>query len=70
MIMSNFLRVGPLISNTMATTSDVDAHGAPDESDARSGDNVGMNHPTVVPENFDLETTDCPRCGRPLADHE
>ncbi|WP_168192901.1 MULTISPECIES: hypothetical protein [Halostella] len=54
----------------MATTSDVDAHGAPDESDARSGDNVGMNHPTVVPENFDLETTDCPRCGRPLADHE
>lgn len=69
MIMSNLLRVGTLRSIAMATTSNVDARGTPDESDGRSADDVGMNHPTVVPENFDLETTDCPRCGRPLADH-
>jgi len=54
----------------MATTSDVDTPAVPDEDQCRKDREVGMNHTTVVPRNFDREATDCPRCGRPLADHE
>jgi len=61
--------MGALLSTAMATTDDVDAHGTPDDTDGRSAESVGMNHTTVVPQNFDPETTDCPHCGRPLADH-
>ncbi|WP_161973145.1 hypothetical protein [Halostella litorea] len=54
----------------MATTSDPDAPAVTDETECRTGGAVGMNHTTVVPRNFDRETTDCPRCGRPLGEHE
>jgi hypothetical protein len=30
---------------------------------------VGIDHPTVVPENLDPESTRCPACGRPLGAH-
>lgn len=30
---------------------------------------AGMNHLTVVPENFDREEATCPSCGRPLSAH-
>jgi len=30
---------------------------------------VGVDHPTVVPANFDPESTTCPECGRPLSEH-
>ena len=40
-----------------------------DVSDANER-NAGIDHTTVVPENFDPETTSCPRCGKLLADHE
>ncbi|WP_162991530.1 hypothetical protein [Halostella salina] len=52
----------------MATTSDPDPTVGPGD-ECRTDETVGMNHTTVVPRNFDRETTDCPRCGRPLADH-
>ena len=30
---------------------------------------VGLDHPTVVPANFDREERTCPDCGRPIEDH-
>jgi uncharacterized protein with PIN domain len=30
---------------------------------------VGVDHPTVVPENFDPDQKRCPDCGRPLSEH-
>ena len=56
------MRVGVQGSHTMATSN-------ADVSDANER-NAGIDHTTVVPENFDPETTSCPRCGKLLADHE
>ncbi len=66
--MGNLLRVGAQRTDAMATTSDPDPTVGPGD-ECRTDETVGMNHTTVVPRNFDRETTDCPRCGRPLADH-
>ena len=35
---------------------------------AASKQSVGLDHPTVVPENFDPETGECPTCGEPTED--
>ncbi len=70
MIMGNLLGARSLLAHAMATTSDPDAPAVTDETECRTGGAVGMNHTTVVPRNFDRETTDCPRCGRPLGEHE
>lgn len=36
---------------------------------ATNQSSVGMNHPTVVPSNFESEDSLCAECGRQLAEH-
>ncbi len=53
MSMGNYLNVGGVDSDTMATRQST----------------VGVDHPTVVPANFDPESVTCPECGRSLSEH-
>jgi hypothetical protein len=36
---------------------------------ATSESTPGVDHPTVVPGNFDPESATCPACGRPVVEH-
>lgn len=50
MSMSNYLYVGAIRIDTMSATNQP----------------VGLNHLTVVPENFEPESDSCPSCGERL----
>jgi len=36
---------------------------------AASNEPVGVDHPTVVPANFEPDSVECPVCGEPLDQH-